>query len=276
MQREVGDVEIGNALQVTQSGAAETWLMGIPPVNAINPELLGAFEEELDRVEADDNVCGVVLGSTLKVFSAGADASWMASMVEEVGPEGLLEQFNETMDRFRDVCLRMRRSNVLFVAAIEGHALAGGLELAAACDLRLVADSEELKIGVPEMDLFGALPSGGGGVQYLSRLMGPSSALAFVLDAAPCSPQEALGYGLVDRLHEPDEVQKAAESFVGAATKKAGPVGVAAAKRAILDCAYLGIDEAVRADGEIHWDAMRRGNFLAGVAAFTEQYGSKR
>src|SRR4051812_28671548 len=106
--------------------------MGFAPGNAIGPQVLEALEDALKAAEADETVSTVVLASSLRVFSAGADASWMASVVADGGPSALLEQFHATMDRFRALCARMRASDLLFVAALGGHTLAGGLELAAA------------------------------------------------------------------------------------------------------------------------------------------------
>jgi enoyl-CoA hydratase/carnithine racemase len=247
--------------------------MNLAPVNAIGPEFLGAADARLREAIADESVAVIVITSALKVFSAGADAAWMAGVVAEHGADGLLEQFNRTMDSFRELCVAMRRSPLLVVAAINGHALAGGLELAAACDLRFAADNERLKIGVPEMDLFGAMPSGGGGAQFLARLMGPSQALRFILDAKPVNPAEALRLGLVDGLHAPDELLAEVERWAGEVARKAGRVGVAAAKRAILGGVELPLYEALELDRSLHWDSMRRGNFKAGVNAFVEQFG---
>ncbi len=263
-------------IEVAGGDGWQAWTMQLRPVNAISPEFLGALEQAVLDAESDESVAVVVLGSGLRVFSAGADAAWMATTVAELGPEGLLSAFMATMDRFRAVCAAMRRSPVLFVAALGGHTLAGGLELAAACDLRFAADDERLQLGVPEMDLFGAMPSGGGGVQYLARLMGPSRALAFVLEAKPVSPREAYGLGLVDRLVPAAELTQAAHAFAAQVASKAGRVGVAAAKRAILDGAEMPLTRALEADREIHWDAMRRGNFLRGVDAFVTRYGAGR
>src|SRR4051812_38405419 len=165
-------------IDVSAGDGWQAWTMQLRPVNAISPEFLDALEQAIAAVEADDAVSVVVLGSALRVFSAGADAAWMAATVATVGPQGLLAEFMATMNRFRAACAAMRGSRVLFLAALGGHTLAGGLELAAACDLRFAADDDRLQLGVPEMDLFGAMPSGGGGVQYLTRLMGPSRALA--------------------------------------------------------------------------------------------------
>jgi enoyl-CoA hydratase len=263
-------------IEVTAADGWQSWTMQLRPVNAISPEFLDALERAVLDAENDESVSVVVLGSGLRVFSAGADAAWMATTVTEFGPQGLLSAFMATMDRFRHVCAAIRRSPVLFVAALGGATLAGGLELAAACDLRFAADDERLRIGVPEMDLFGALPSGGGGVQYLARLMGPSRALAFVLEAKPVNPREAYALGLVDRLVPADELTRAAHTFAAEVAGKAGRVGVTAAKRAIFDGVELRLAQALEVDREIHWDAVRRGNFLPGVDAFVTRYGAGR
>src|SRR5258708_31039852 len=109
----------------------------------------------------------------------------MARTMRELGPTQFLVEFKASMDRFRALCLKLHRGDVLIIAALGGHTLAGGLEFAAACDLRFASDDDRIQIGVPEMKLFGELPSGGGGTQDLGRLMGTSPWLPFVLDGAP-------------------------------------------------------------------------------------------
>ena len=264
----------GPALAVAHHDSVRRWTMRLAPINAINAEMLDAFEAALDDAEADSNVATVVLDSGLKVFSAGADATWMAQTVAEIGLDGLLADFNATMDRFRAVCLRLRQAPFLVIAAIDGHALAGGLELAAACDLRFCGDSAGLRLGVPEMDLFGCMPSGGGGAQFLTRLLGPSRALEFILSAKPISPSRASEIRLVDRLCLAGQAGSEALDFAGEVAGKAGRIGVNCAKRAIFGGDELPLDSALQLDGELHWDTMRRGNFLAGLEAFAARYAS--
>jgi enoyl-CoA hydratase/carnithine racemase len=247
--------------------------MGFAPVNAIDPAFLDALNAAFDAALADESVAAIVLTSGLRVFSAGADASWMGAIVREHGAEQLLEDFNRTMDRFRDLCIRIRRSNLLFVAALNGHTLAGGLELAAACDLRFASNHERVQIGASEMKLFGVMPSGGGGAQFIARLMGPARALEFILEAENCSPTRALELGLVERLYAPDELLPAAQEFSGRVAGRAGRIGINAAKRSILDAVALPVYEGLEVDRVVHWDSMRRGGFLPGVTAFVEQYG---
>lgn len=264
----------GPALAVADHGPVRQWTMQLAPVNAINADMLDAFEAALDEASRDQQVAAVVVDSGLKVFSAGADATWMARTVDSIGLQGLLDDFNATMDRFRAVCLRLRQAPFLVIAALDGHALAGGLELAAACDLRLCADNPGLRLGVPEMDLFGCLPSGGGGAQFLVRLLGPSRALEFILSAKPISPARAFEIGLADRLCLAGQVSSQALEFAHEVAGKAGRIGVTCAKRAIFGAGELPLSSALPLDGVLHWDTMRRGNFLAGVEAFATRYAS--
>lgn len=261
--------------EVISGKGYQTWLMRQPPVNAINPELLAHIDAAIRAVSADSSVAAVVLASDLRVFSAGADATWMARTVKEHGSTGLLEMFNETMDEFRRLCHELRRLPVLVIAAIEGHTLAGGLELAAACDLRFSTDQEKVQFGAPEMDLFGVMPSGGGGAQYLARLLGPSRALDLILDAKPIPPSRALEIGLVDRIYPAGSVREQAESFAADVARKAGRIGVNAVKRAIFGGQELPLGPALDLDHSLHWDSMRRGNFLPGVDAFVAKFGGR-
>ena len=234
-------------IHISQADGVQTWKLSFEPVNAIDPGLLDAMEAALGDAIGDPGVAVVVITSGLRIFSAGADAAWMGRIVREKGSDALLAAFNQTMDRFRDICLRMRRSDLLFLAAINGHALAGGLELAAACDLRWVADNERLQLGAPEMKLFGVLPSGGGGSQFLARLLGPARALQFLLEAESVGPAAALRLGLVERVCPPGEIVQQAQAFGAKIAAKAGRIGVNAAKRSVLDASTLPVYEIGRA-----------------------------
>ncbi len=260
-------------VEVRSGAGIQTWVMQAAPVNAISPGFLGALSDALDGAVADPSVSAVVLTSGLRVFSAGADAAWMADVVKQRGSGQLLEEFNATMDTFRELCIRLRRAPVLVIAALNGHTLAGGLELAAACDLRFVADAERLKIGAPEMELFGAMPTGGGGAQFLARLMGPARALKFILDAAPVSPQAALELGIVETVLAQEGFLERVQEFASTASRRAGRIGLSASKKSILGGAELPLYDALELDRSLHWDSMRRGNFLPGVDAFVSRFG---
>lgn len=264
------------SIDISAGAGIQTWKMNFVPVNQLNAATLAVLADAVKKTADDPSIAVVVLTSAIRVFSAGADASEMAAMAAQHGVGGgLVDQFNKTMDMFRELCIAIRRSPFLMIAALNGHTLAGGLELAAACDLQFAADSDKIQIGVPEMDLFGAVPSGGGGAQFLARLMGPSRALQFILDAKSIAPQAAYTAGLVDRLCAPESLLTEAEAFATAVAKKAGRIGVAAAKSAVLGGVELPLFDALQYDRSIHWDAMRRGNFVSGVGSFVARFGSK-
>jgi len=260
-------------LDITVQDGYQVWSMNFAPANALHPDLLGALDDAIDKATADPSISAVILTSGLGLFSSGGDAKWMRGILDEVGVDGLVNAFNATMDHFRAVCMRLRNAPFLVIAALNGHTLAGGLELAAACDLRFSSDKETLLIGVPEMDLFGAVPSGGGGGQFLSRLMGPAKALEFILEAKPVSPAQAQHLGIVERLYTPEELMPGAEKFAADAARKAGRLGVSAAKRQLLGGAELTLESAMELDRSVHWDNMRRGNFPQNVEAFVQKYG---
>lgn len=260
-------------LEIRGGAGFQTWVMNFAPVNPINAATLPVLNQALAAAIADPAISAIVLTSALRVFSAGADATEMAQMAKDHGAEGVVEQFNGVMDVFRELCISIRRSPLLVIAALNGHTLAGGLELAAACDLRFAADVDKIQVGVPEMDLFGALPTGGGGAQFLARLMGPARALHFMLHAKPVTPKQAYELGIVERLCDPANLLRDAEEFAASVAKKAGRTGVAAAKRAILGGVELPLFEALDYDRSLHWDNMRRGNFTAGVSDFVKRFG---
>lgn len=264
---------MSDLIAVEAANGVEVWSLQAPPVNALGPTLADAWETQLDATLADASVSVVVIGSGLRLFSAGADAKWIAQVYSEEGGEALLDNFRTTLERFRTLWLRMRKSDVLFIAAIGGHAIAGGLELVAACDIRFAADDDRIQIGASEMKLFGVMPSGGGGVQYISRLMGPSAALHFLLEAEPVAPSMAHSLGLVDRLCAPESLADDARAFGERVAGRAGRVGVNAAKRLALDAATMDFESAIDFDRTVHWDSMRRGGFLPGVADFVARFG---
>ncbi|HLB78250.1 MAG TPA: enoyl-CoA hydratase-related protein, partial [Candidatus Dormibacteraeota bacterium] len=117
-----------------------------------------------------------------------------------------------------EVLLKMEHTPKLFIAAIGGHCLGGGLEIALATDFRFAAEGE-YRLGVPEVTL-GLLP-GNGGTQRLPRLIGRQKAMELLLTGKPLDPKAAVGLGIVDRLLPADRLLPEAVAF--AATMAGGP-----------------------------------------------------
>jgi enoyl-CoA hydratase/carnithine racemase len=103
--------------------------------------------------------------------------------------------------------------------------------------------------------------------------MGPSQALRLIFDAKPITPREAHARGLVDELLPAETVLSGTQDAAAAIAAKAGRIGVAAAKRAVMTGVEMPLHEAMVLDRALHWDSMRRGGFLAGVESFVAQYG---
>lgn len=181
-----------------------------PATNALNrafgEELFAAFQE----VAQLEDVSVVVITSALeKAFIAGADIKEMAAMDPAES-----EAFSKLLQETYALLPRMKK---VVIAAINGHAMGGGCELALACDYRFMTRGKAL-IGLPEAGL-GIVP-GAGGTQRLPRLVGLSKALDMLLRGRLLGPEEALEIGLVDRLFDADTF--AAEVMEFAATLATG------------------------------------------------------
>ncbi|HEY7947398.1 MAG TPA: enoyl-CoA hydratase/isomerase family protein [Acidimicrobiales bacterium] len=188
-----------------------------PKMNALSTAMLAQVTTVMASL-ADDPPGAVVLWGGERIFAAGADVAEFS----EPGAPALVAE------RFHQATLAIASCPAVTIAAITGYALGGGLELALACDLRLVADTA--KLGQPEI-LLGIIP-GGGATQRLPRLVGPARAKDIVLTGRQVTAEEAVRIGLADRLVPADEVL--VEALRLAADFARGPrVAQALAKRVI-------------------------------------------
>ena len=160
------------------------------PMNVVNDELMLGIAAALERL-ADPAVKGLILTSGKADFCAGGDLDRISKWTR---PE---EPFEASM-QMKAVLRRLETQGKPVVAAINGHALGGGLEIALACHARFAIDDPKLKIGQPEVKL-GLLPGGGGTVR-LPRLVGIQQALQICGEGGDLSPPKALGMGLLDGL----------------------------------------------------------------------------
>jgi len=137
-----------------------------------------------------------------------------------------------TLGRLHGLIRRMHRSGVVYVAAVNGPCLGGGLEMALACDLRLASDSPVVRFG--QVEILGGIIPGGGGTQHLPRVVGTAKALELVLDGRSLTSAEALEIGLVVRVHAPEDLIGEASRLAGRLASRS-PESVAAAKRAVYE-----------------------------------------
>jgi enoyl-CoA hydratase/carnithine racemase len=240
-----------------QTAAPGIWQvsMASPPANALSPELLDGLQAALDAAAAAGDVKVMVVCSDLDgFFAAGADIRHLARIDAE--------SFAAYGARMRAVNDRIAAAPWLSVAAVDGLALGGGLELAMACTLRV--SGPRARYGLPEVKL-GLIP-GAGGTQRLPRLVGRGRALDIMLTARHVPADEALAIGLVDRLVTGDAVPAAlllAEQLTGASLP---------AQRAVVravDAAFdVPIQTGFKCEADEEQSLFSDGEAAEGIAAF--------
>src|SRR5437660_3297492 len=177
-----------------------------PPANSYDRAFMEELGAAADEAARDDSVKAIVVRSANeRFFSAGADVSVFAKSDMDT-QNAFVVCANESIGKFES-------TPKVVIAAINGHCLGGGLEIALCCDFRIAAEGN-YRIGLPEVTL-GLLP-GTGGTQRLPRLIGRQKALDFMLRGTPMPPHEALAAGIVDEVVPAAElVDKALERANG-------------------------------------------------------------
>jgi enoyl-CoA hydratase/carnithine racemase len=194
-----------------------------PKMNALSTEMLAQVRSAFLAL-AEDPPGAVVLWGGQRLFAAGAD---VAEFNDPGAPALVAARFHAATEAISAL-------GAVTIAAITGYALGGGLELALACDLRVVADNA--KLGQPEI-LLGIIP-GGGATQRLARLVGVGRAKDLIYTGRQVGADEALRIGLADRVVERDAVLD--EALALAAGFASGPLVALAAAKRVIDA---GIDE---------------------------------
>jgi enoyl-CoA hydratase/carnithine racemase len=180
------------AVSLEREGAVGIIVLDRPPANSYDYDFLKELGVAIDDARYDDDIrAGVVISASEKFFSAGADVTAFRA--------GSSNQRAMTALLAHEVFRKFENTPMVFVAAIAGHALGGGLELALACDLRFAARGSYW-IGLPEVSL-GLFP-GSGGTQRLPRLVGLSRGIDLIANARTLPPEEARELGIVDQLYD--------------------------------------------------------------------------
>lgn len=163
-------------------------------MNVIDEALTSAIEALTEQVRTDAAIKGVIITSGKDAFLAGADLQMLERVDTSLGAAAL----KAALTRLPKALRALETSGKPVVAAVNGTALGGGLEIALACHRRIVADDETIRLGLPEVQV-GLMP-GGGGTQRLPRLIGVEKALKLCLEGAHVSPREALKLGFADEV----------------------------------------------------------------------------
>ena len=227
-----------------------------PPANAWNLAAMEEFEQRLDQLENDRQTRVVILtGAGEKIFSSGFDVSDAANAPKS-SPLG------------RELWRRVDRFPKPTIAALNGHALGGGLELALACHFRIMVDNPKATVGLTELNL-GIIP-GWGGTQRLPRLVGRARALEMILFSQRIGPPEALEVGLINRLSSPGKLMEDALELAGKLAERP-PIAVNWVLKALAAGAYEGIDAGLRAEADGSAAVRETKDRAEGFQAFLEK-----
>lgn len=227
--------------------------------NAISMAMLRELDALVERGGRDRGLrCVVLTGAGEKAFCAGADLKERAGMSAED-----VHAFHALLRRALD---GIEAAPQVFVAAMNGAALGGGLELALACDLRVAADTAQL--GLPEVSL-GIIP-GGGGTQRLPRLVGVGRAKELVLTGRRVGAAEALAMGLVSQVAPARQLLAEALAVAERVARNA-PVSLRQAKRAIDGGLGLPLSEGLALENRLYQDCLATRDRQEALRAFAEK-----
>ncbi len=228
-------------------------------LNALNAELLKELSATLDEIKSNENIRSLIItGSGPKAFAAGAD---IAELHEENGSTG-----KAFAQRGHDTCLKIERLGIPVIAAVNGFALGGGCELALACHIRYASDNA--KFGLPEINL-GIIP-GYGGTQRMTRVIGASKALEYILTGDMISAADAEKLGLVNKVLPQDELLKTAEELAKKISLKA-PIALKAALASVRAAAEKPYDEGMKIEISKFGEVCGSADFKEGTKAFLEK-----
>ncbi|HFH4343010.1 enoyl-CoA hydratase/isomerase family protein [Pseudomonas aeruginosa] len=285
-------------LRIEQRGRVLQVLLDNPPANFLTTAVMQELADLLDDLEQRQDIGAVILsGAADGVFLTHFDVdeieravapitfsmpAWLTRLLLE--SESLLRHLPGArkllrrtllagvadMNLFHEVTAHMRRMDKVFIAAINGLALGGGCELALACDLRLMAEDDQVErfLGQPEV-LIGLIP-GGGGTQMLARSLGVARALELCLEGQLLEPRQALALGLVNGLAPAEELLEAADALAQRLSRRS-PQAVHLIKRSIYQAASRDWTEGMAREKAGFLSAASQGNTRRAMREYIER-----
>ena len=225
-------------------------------LNALNPQLLTELIQALSACDNDPAIGAMLITGSERVFAAGADIKFMAgASAAEMRANGFVGLFEG-----------LRQISKPIIAAVSGFALGGGCELALACDM--IVASETARFGQPEVTI-GVIP-GGGGTQRLTRALGKALAMEVILNNRVLSAQEALRFGLVNRVVPVELLLEQGLALAGEIAERA-PLALAAAKQAVNQADELALAAGLAGERELFYNLFDTSDQKEGMQAFIEK-----
>ncbi len=222
----------------------------------LNSRMLSEIAVALRDLDSDESIGAMVITGTEKAFAAGAD---IKEMSDKSAAEMLTLAFIDLFDAIRSIKKPV-------IAAVSGYVLGGGNELAMACDM--IVASETAQFGQPEINL-GIIP-GAGGTQRLTRAVGKAVAMEMVLDDRRLSAEEALQFGLVNRVAPKDKYLDEAIALAGRIAARA-PIAVRLGKEAVNKAFELSLSEGLDYERKLFYFLFATEDQKEGMAAFLEK-----
>lgn len=233
-----------------------------PPVNALTSDVRDQLKLILEEVDKNTEIRALVItGAGPKFFVAGADIKDFPQQME-TGPRPNAEAYQKMFVHLGD-------SPLPVIAALNGLALGGGLELALACDIRIA--EERVMLGLPEVTL-GLIP-GLGGTQRLARLVGPAKAKELLFTGAPIPAEEAVKVGLVNQVVPKGEALETALKMAKKLAKGAG-VAIAFGKQVVNKGLELPLAEALELEMQHVEKIFKTEDLQEGLNAFIDKRGA--
>ncbi|MFA7878035.1 enoyl-CoA hydratase/isomerase family protein [Pseudomonas aeruginosa] len=285
-------------LRIEQRGRVLQVLLDNPPANFLTTAVMQELADLLEDLEQRQDIGAVILsGAADGVFLTHFDVdeieravapitfsmpAWLTRLLLE--SESLLRHLPGArkllrrtllagvadMNLFHEVTAHMRRMDKVFIAAINGLALGGGCELALACDLRLMAEDDQVErfLGQPEVLI--CLIPGGGGTQMLARSLGVARALELCLEGQLLEPRQALALGLVNGLAPAEELLEAADALAQRLSRRS-PQAVRLIKRSIYQAASRDWTEGMASEKAGFLSAASQGNTRRAMREYIER-----
>ncbi|SIS45629.1 enoyl-CoA hydratase-related protein [Salimicrobium flavidum] len=227
--------------------------------NSLSHQMLDELQEAVKFIESDRNVRVVLLtGSGAKAFCAGADLKERKGMDDE--------EVIETVEKIGDTVKMVEALPVPVIAVMNGVAFGGGLELALACDLRMI--SSVTRVGLTETSL--AIIPGAGGTQRLSRLIGKGNAKAMIYTARPVEAERAYSLGIAEYMHDPQFLMDEALELAGTIARN-GPIAIREAKTAIDSGIEKSLEEGLKKESDSYRRTIPTKDRKEGLQAFSEK-----
>jgi enoyl-CoA hydratase/carnithine racemase len=245
------------ALRVERRGGVVRCTLDRPPLNLLEPGLIAALRSTFTTLAADPTIRVAVVTGAGRAFTGGMDVHVLRDL-DAAGATALITALHDAIDA-------VHRAPFPVIAAINGHALGAGFELALACDLRVAATEAtlglpEVRVGVPSVIQAALLPP----------LVGPGRAAELLLTGATIGAREALGWGLVNRVVEREGLEPAVETMVEAILA-CGPAAVRLQKALIVRWRESDLTAAVRAGIAAFAASYATGEPREGATAFLEK-----